>query len=106
MNHTKKMIDLDDLDLVMYHKSFETDDGRQKWDSGLWIRYKIYEEAREEVPGVDAVKVVRCKDCKYCRTYYHGENMPFSYACDKLYLTSDLSSDDYCSRGVRKENYD
>ena len=48
-------------------------------------------------------ELIRCKECKYCRTYYHGENMPFSYACDKLYLTNNLSSDDYCSRGVRKE---
>ena len=48
-------------------------------------------------------ELVRCNDCKYCRTYYHGENMPFSYACAKLYLTNNLSSDDYCSRGVRRE---
>ena len=48
-------------------------------------------------------KLTRCADCKYCRTYYHGESMPFSYACDKLYLTSNLSSDDYCSRAVRSK---
>lgn len=48
-------------------------------------------------------ELLRCKDCKYCRTYYHGENMPFSYACDKLYLTSITSSDDYCSRAMRKD---
>lgn len=55
------------------------------------------------IPTVDAIPVIRCEDCKYCRTYYHGENMPFSYACDKLYLTNNLSSDDYCSRAERKE---
>ena len=55
---------------------------------------------------IDYKELIRCKDCKYCRTYYHGANMPFSYACDKLYLTNNLSSDDYCSRGVRKENHD
>ena len=48
-------------------------------------------------------EVIRCKDCKYCRTYYHGINMPFSYACDHLYLTNNLSNNDYCSRAVRKE---
>ncbi len=55
------------------------------------------------IPTVDAIPVIRCEDCKYCRTYYHGKNMPFSYACGKLYLTSNLSSDDYCSRAERKE---
>lgn len=52
-----RLIDADALDEVMYHKSFETDDGRQKWQSGLWIRYKIYEEASGEVPTVDAQPV-------------------------------------------------
>lgn len=46
---------------------------------------------------------IRCEDCAYCRTFYHGVNMPLSYRCEKLYLCSDLSSDDYCSRAKRKE---
>ena len=48
-------------------------------------------------------EVIRCKDCKHCRTYYHGENMPFSYACDRLYLTNNLSVNDYCSRAEKDE---
>lgn len=48
-------------------------------------------------------ELIRCKDCKYFRTYYHGEHMPFSYACDRLYLTNGLSSNDFCSRAERKE---
>ena len=39
------LIDKNTIQKEMYHKSFETDDDRQKWDSGLWIRYKIFEEA-------------------------------------------------------------
>ena len=48
-------------------------------------------------------EVIRCRDCKHCRTYYHGENMPFSYACDRLYLTNNLSVNDYCSRAEKDE---
>ena len=48
-------------------------------------------------------ELIRCKDCKYFRTYYHGEHMPFSYACDRLYLTNGLSNNDFCSRAERKE---
>ena len=47
-------------------------------------------------------ELIRCKDCKYFRTYYHGENMPFTHACDCMYLTNNLSVNDYCSRAVRK----
>lgn len=65
-------------------------------------RYNI-EGPIHAAPTIDAIPVIRCRDCKYCRTYYHGENMPFSYACDKLYLTNNLSSDDYCSRAEREE---
>ena len=50
-----RLIDADALEKEMYHKSFEVDDGRNKWHSGLWIRYKIFEEAIRDAPTVDAV---------------------------------------------------
>ena len=53
-----RLIDADALDAEMYHKSFEVDDGRNVWNSGLWIRYKIFEEAIRDAPTVDAVPVV------------------------------------------------
>lgn len=52
-----RLIDADALDAEMYRKSFEVDDGRNVWNSGLWIRYKIFEEAIREAPTVDAVPV-------------------------------------------------
>ena len=52
-----RLIDADALDAEMYHKSFEVDDGRNVWNSGLWIRYKIFEEALRDAPTVDAVPV-------------------------------------------------
>ena len=64
---TMRLIDADTLRKEMYRKSFEVDDGRQRWDSGLWIRYKIFEEAEEDAPTVDAVPVIRCKDCIYSK---------------------------------------
>ena len=53
----KKLVDINSLDSEMYRKSFETDDGRQRWNSGLWIRYKIWEEARDAAKVVDAPPV-------------------------------------------------
>lgn len=37
--------DLDKLESEMYHKAFETDTDLQRWDSGCWIRYKMFEIA-------------------------------------------------------------
>lgn len=52
-----RYIDADALNDEMYHKSFEVDDGRNVWNSGLWIRYKIFEEAIRDAPTVDAIPV-------------------------------------------------
>ena len=35
---------------AMYHKAFETDSDMQKWDSGCWIRYKLFENTIDEMP--------------------------------------------------------
>ena len=53
----KRLIDADALDREMYRKSFEVDDGRNVWNSGLWIRYKIFEEAIKDAPTIDAVPI-------------------------------------------------
>ena len=44
-------------------------------------------------PTVDAVEVVRCKDCKYWVTYFD--------CCEKKDIT--MHEDDYCSFGERRE---
>ena len=47
-----RLIDADELDRIMYHKAFETDSDMQKWDSGCWIRYKMFENSMEEMPTI------------------------------------------------------
>ena len=88
-----RLIDADALDAEMYHKSFEVDDGRNVWNSGLWIRYKIFEEAIRDEPTVDAVPVIRCKDCKWWNGYY---------SCIRT-ASDDFDEDDYCSLAEREE---
>ena len=53
-----RLIDADEFSRKMYHEAFETDSDLQKWDSGCWIRYKMFENAIENFPTVDAVPVV------------------------------------------------
>ena len=60
----------------------------------FYVKFDIMEE-----PAVDAVEVVRCKDCKYYRTHgqtsgmcYYGTGMRYMY------------DDEFCSRGERRTN--
>lgn len=49
-----RLIDADKLSQDMYHEAFETDTDMQKWDSGCWIRYKLFENVIAKQPIVDA----------------------------------------------------
>lgn len=46
-------IDADALIDRMYHDAFETDTDMQKWDSGCWIRYKMFENAIDDAPTIE-----------------------------------------------------
>lgn len=62
-------------------------------DSGVWVRYRDVERLLRTAPTVDAVEVVRCKDCenvdeddlathrKLCFCFYHGEYQTKDYFC-------------------------
>lgn len=52
-----RLIDADELRKRMYHDAFETDSDLQKWDSGCWIRYKMFEHAIEDAPTIEAEPV-------------------------------------------------
>lgn len=70
-----RYIDADELSRRMYHDAFETDSDMQRWDSGCWIRYKMFENAindaptadvRENVKGewfADSDGKIRCSNC-------------------------------------------
>lgn len=47
-----RLVDVDELSKKMYHDAFESDTDLQKWDSGCWIRYKMFENNRDNTPTV------------------------------------------------------
>lgn len=59
-----RLIDADALSEMMYHEAFETDSDMQKWDSGCWIRYKMFENCIDAQPTIEIAPIVRCKNCK------------------------------------------
>lgn len=60
-----KYINEETLRKLMYEEAFEKDSDMQKWDSGCWIRYKLFENCLEAVPAEDVVEIIHCKDCMY-----------------------------------------
>ena len=73
---------------AMYHRAFETD-GDTMWQSGCWVRYRAIEQVVKEQQSVDAVEVVRCKDCKWYD--------PSDELCLREGMVMDI--EDFCSRG-------
>lgn len=71
--------------------------GRELWHyTGIWATIDV-------APTIDAVPVVRCKDCKH----WNDDAM----ACDTLPWVDSSEhanwyADDFCSYGERKENTD
>ena len=47
-----RLIDADALRVGMYHEAFETDSELQRWDSGCWVRYRMFENHMGNAPTI------------------------------------------------------
>lgn len=63
---------------AVYHEAFEMDSGMQKWDSGCWIRYKMFENHLKDTPSVPAVPI------KAISTWLAAYAAPPKYALDEI----------------------
>ena len=71
----QRLIDANALMERMYHDAFETDTDMQKWDSGCWIRYKMFENAIDEQPTIEPNLVIVPETIERgCETYI-GEDI-------------------------------
>ena len=75
---------------AMYHEAFETDTEMQRWDSGCWIRYKLFENVIDNLPSAEP-KIIRCKDCMHNGSY--DTDCPI-----------DWNGKEYCSFAERRED--
>lgn len=62
--------------------------------------HKSIKEALSRVPNIDAVPVVRCKDCKWCEK----SSVTDMCICTHKFGLIDPILDDYCSYGERRED--
>lgn len=49
-----RLIDADALGARMYYEVFGKDSADQRWDSGCWIRYRLFEKVLKETPTVES----------------------------------------------------
>ena len=56
-----RLIDADKLSADMYHEAFVKDSDMQKWDSGCWIRYKMFENVLKAQPTVEPESISEWK---------------------------------------------
>lgn len=97
-----KYINADDLRNAMYHEAFEKESKMQKWESGCWIRYKLFENVLDAMPSADVVEVVRCENCVY--GIENGELCGRKvYLCSAMTNPNEFYGDFYCKNGERKE---
>lgn len=68
-------------------------------EASIWNQFRATVEWQ---PTIDAVPVVRCKDCKYVsKDDYPDGNRP-TYACPLLDMN--VTADWYCADGEKKTN--
>lgn len=88
-----RLIDADELKDLMFV-------GFMKHEIGF---IKMIENVINDCPTVDAVPVVRCKDCKYLSHRHEGMSLEISqYLCMRTNREV-VPFDDFCSRAKRYE---
>ena len=83
-----RLIDADAL-IEKYHKT-------TVWDS--WVEINC-------APTIDAVHVVRCKECKYYKMVYALDRED-GMRCIRERYTRDVTDNDFCSYGERRADDD
>lgn len=95
----QKLIDAYELEREMFRRCIDTNEeinkGRAKWDSGLWIRYKVFEDTITLAPRVDPVKPGH-----WIQSFDHYDR----YMCSVCGHLTNTESDNYCSNCGAKMN--
>lgn len=87
-----RLIDADALKERLKEYCIDGDEQAVQWYDIMGI-----DETIDNAPTIDAVQVIRCKDCKY---YDTPKNFKKPYCMRGAYVK--VNADDYCSKGERK----
>lgn len=89
----KRLIDANALACEVLAVKCNLVNGKSEWLNGYRDALQAVLELITEAPTVDAVEVVRCKDCKWRNT----KGCPY-----KNFNAVERSDDDFCSDGERR----
>lgn len=95
-----RLIDADELKKIIAGNSYILRDSINSMNFGMFL--DGIEQAIDEAPTIDAVPVVRCKDCKHCE--YASNRIPVEQAWVCYKLGIDVEQDWFCADGERKDN--
>ena len=56
----------------------------------------------KDAPTIDAVEVVRCRDCRHSRVYQTDSNGTMQTYCVAFVMLRSVTDDDFCSWGERE----
>lgn len=102
----EKMARLIDADAVVTIQVY--DDMTEETDTKKMTIAEAIDEWSDEgcPPTVDAVPVVRCKDCVYCKRFNDVWHLPKydELLCTLCVETYHTTENDYCSWGERRED--
>lgn len=81
----------------------DTEEEAAKFDDEMYYSTKAFIDVIDHRPTVDAVPVVRCKDCRFFSTDYHDD---YGWICDTWCKLNNIpmTKESFCSNGERKEN--
>lgn len=107
-----RLIDADAFRHRMYHEVFEKDSEDQRWDSGCWMRYRLFEKVLREQPTVEQPERMRGKwiygEDEYGIDGYHcnqcGFFVPWDYAHKFINYIEDYHFCPNCGVDMRGED--
>lgn len=90
-----KFIDIDAFEAELYRQD-------EKCGSNVWETHEIV-KAMELFPTVDAVEVVRCKDCRHGMKSHLQPRHAKNYLCRHSWEGEYHEPDHFCSYGERRK---
>ena len=92
-----RLIDADALGNRLYHEVFEKDSEDQRWDSGCWMRYRLFEKVLREQPTVAQPERKRGKWIRQDRQDNKGKPLYGWYQCSECGAFIGSNEANFCS---------
>lgn len=91
-----RLIDADAFGNRMYHEVFEKDSDDQRWDSGCWMRYKLFEKVLKEQPTVEQPERKHGHWLRTGRTNVYGGFEVECSVCNDSVMITNIEYEHYC----------